>query len=120
MKLQWYMCVFMRLSSLCVRRSERAIKGRIELTDVATERDLNLMFEGIHFVSNGSIYGFAEPNRSVMARPSSRNHFLTHLASPAFTRICVNFLPLYRIMHSMTPHMWSKLSSPHGSQRLCT
>lgn len=108
----------MRPSSLSIRRTERAIKGRIELTDVATKRDLNLVFEGIHFVSNGSIYGFAEPNRSVMLRFSLRNLSLTSLASLAFTRICVNFLLLYRSMHSMQPHMSSKLNFLHGSQRL--
>ncbi|KAF6761571.1 hypothetical protein DFP72DRAFT_1041797 [Ephemerocybe angulata] len=38
------------------------VHGRIELTDVDTAEDLRLEFEGVHFLSNGSIYGFAEPN----------------------------------------------------------
>ncbi|TFK39970.1 hypothetical protein BDQ12DRAFT_629095 [Crucibulum laeve] len=37
------------------------VHGRIEITDVNTSEDLRLEFEGVHFVSNGSIYGFAEP-----------------------------------------------------------
>jgi len=37
-------------------------QGRIELTDANTSEDLRLEFEGVHFVANGSIYGFAEPN----------------------------------------------------------
>ncbi|KAF9461528.1 hypothetical protein BDZ94DRAFT_1196082 [Collybia nuda] len=37
------------------------VHGRIELTDSNTHEDLRLEFEGVHFLSNGSIYGFAEP-----------------------------------------------------------
>ncbi|PPQ90771.1 hypothetical protein CVT25_010160 [Psilocybe cyanescens] len=37
------------------------VHGRIELTDPSEAENLRLEFEGIHFVSNGSIYGFAEP-----------------------------------------------------------
>ncbi|KAH6915843.1 hypothetical protein BKA70DRAFT_1139716 [Coprinopsis sp. MPI-PUGE-AT-0042] len=37
------------------------VHGRIELTDKETEEDLRFDFEGIHFLSKGSIYGFAEP-----------------------------------------------------------
>ncbi|KAH9479483.1 DSC E3 ubiquitin ligase complex subunit 1 [Psilocybe cubensis] len=37
------------------------VHGRIELTDPSEEDNLRLEFEGVHFVSNGSIYGFAEP-----------------------------------------------------------
>ncbi|KAL0955123.1 hypothetical protein HGRIS_004036 [Hohenbuehelia grisea] len=37
------------------------VHGRIEFTDVNTAEDLRLEFEGVHFISNGSIYGFAEP-----------------------------------------------------------
>lgn len=37
------------------------VHGRIELTDAKTSEDLRFEFEGVHFLSNGSIYGFAEP-----------------------------------------------------------
>ncbi|KAF8967642.1 hypothetical protein BDZ97DRAFT_1802585 [Flammula alnicola] len=37
------------------------IHGRIELTAPSDADNLRLEFEGLHFVSNGSIYGFAEP-----------------------------------------------------------
>ncbi|KJA28091.1 hypothetical protein HYPSUDRAFT_34432 [Hypholoma sublateritium FD-334 SS-4] len=43
------------------------IHGRIELTD-SSEEDLRLEFEGIHFVANGSIYGFAEVARHIDIR----------------------------------------------------
>lgn len=36
-------------------------QGKIELTDANTSEDLRLDFEGVHFISNGSMYGFAEP-----------------------------------------------------------
>ncbi|KAG7444427.1 uncharacterized protein BT62DRAFT_987876 [Guyanagaster necrorhizus] len=38
------------------------INGRIELTDENTKEDLKFDFEGVHFMPNGSIYGFAEPS----------------------------------------------------------
>ncbi|KAF8885015.1 hypothetical protein BD779DRAFT_1673890 [Infundibulicybe gibba] len=37
------------------------VHGRIELTDGNTSEDLRLEFEGVHFIADGSIYGFAEP-----------------------------------------------------------
>ncbi|KAJ6581462.1 hypothetical protein B0H19DRAFT_1217673 [Mycena capillaripes] len=37
------------------------IHGKIELTDEHTSEDLRLEFEGIHFISNGTIYALAEP-----------------------------------------------------------
>ena len=37
-------------------------QGRIELTDSENSDNLRLEFQGIHFISNGSIYGFAEPS----------------------------------------------------------
>ncbi|KAJ7180624.1 hypothetical protein C8R46DRAFT_588307 [Mycena filopes] len=37
------------------------IHGKIELTDESISEDLRLEFEGIHFVSNGTIYALAEP-----------------------------------------------------------
>ncbi|KAF9005970.1 hypothetical protein BDQ17DRAFT_1423692 [Cyathus striatus] len=37
------------------------VHGRIELRDVNTAEEFRLDFEGVHFLSNGSIYGFAEP-----------------------------------------------------------
>lgn len=37
-----------------------AMKGRIELSDPDASEDLRLDFDGIHFISNGSIYAFAE------------------------------------------------------------
>ncbi|KAF4593156.1 hypothetical protein EYR38_008868 [Pleurotus pulmonarius] len=36
--------------------------GRIEFTDVNTADELRLEFEAIHFITNGSFYGFALPN----------------------------------------------------------
>ncbi|KAJ7449681.1 hypothetical protein FB451DRAFT_1287670 [Mycena latifolia] len=37
------------------------IHGKIELTDENTAADLRLEFEGIHFISNGTMYALAEP-----------------------------------------------------------
>ncbi|KAJ3503089.1 hypothetical protein NLJ89_g8591 [Agrocybe chaxingu] len=37
------------------------VHGRIELTDPSDSENLRLEFEGVHFIANGSIYGFAEP-----------------------------------------------------------
>ncbi|KAJ7252759.1 hypothetical protein B0H12DRAFT_1117744 [Mycena haematopus] len=37
------------------------VHGKIELTDEHTSEDLKLEFEGIHFISNGTIYALAEP-----------------------------------------------------------
>ncbi|TFK71357.1 hypothetical protein BDN72DRAFT_817637 [Pluteus cervinus] len=44
-------------------RSESAvlIHGKLEVTDQNTSEDLRLEFEGVHFLANGSIYGFAVP-----------------------------------------------------------
>ena len=39
----------------------KCYQGRIEFTDSETSEDLKLEFEAVHFVSNGSLYGFAEP-----------------------------------------------------------
>ncbi|KAF7430683.1 hypothetical protein PC9H_006392 [Pleurotus ostreatus] len=36
--------------------------GRIEFTDINTSDELRLEFEAIHFITNGSFYGFALPN----------------------------------------------------------
>ena len=36
------------------------VKGRIELSEPDASEDLRLDFDGIHFISNGSIYAFAE------------------------------------------------------------
>jgi transmembrane E3 ubiquitin-protein ligase len=41
------------------------LQGRIEFTDANIAEDLRLEFEGVHFVGNGTIYGFAEPSGSV-------------------------------------------------------
>ncbi|KAF8817515.1 hypothetical protein BYT27DRAFT_7199045 [Phlegmacium glaucopus] len=38
------------------------VHGRIELTNPSNSENLRLEFQGIHFISNGSIYGFAEPS----------------------------------------------------------
>ncbi|TFK18973.1 hypothetical protein FA15DRAFT_674849 [Coprinopsis marcescibilis] len=38
------------------------VHGRIELTNKRTSENLRFEFEGVHFLSNGSIYGFAEPS----------------------------------------------------------
>ncbi|KAJ7606163.1 hypothetical protein DFH06DRAFT_1251770 [Mycena polygramma] len=37
------------------------VHGKIELTDGNTSEELRLEFEGIHFISNGTIYALAEP-----------------------------------------------------------
>ncbi|KAG2011698.1 hypothetical protein CC2G_011786 [Coprinopsis cinerea AmutBmut pab1-1] len=37
------------------------VHGRIELVDTDSSKDIHFEFEGVHFLSNGSIYGFAEP-----------------------------------------------------------
>ncbi|KAJ7760513.1 hypothetical protein B0H16DRAFT_1532543 [Mycena metata] len=37
------------------------IHGKIELTDESISEELRLEFEGIHFISNGTIYALAEP-----------------------------------------------------------
>ncbi|KAJ7091331.1 hypothetical protein B0H15DRAFT_930088 [Mycena belliarum] len=39
----------------------RFLQGKIELTDENTAEDLRLEFEGIHFISNGTMYALAEP-----------------------------------------------------------
>ncbi|KAJ7668346.1 hypothetical protein B0H17DRAFT_1209956 [Mycena rosella] len=37
------------------------IHGKIELTDESTSEDLRLEFEGIHIISNGTMYALAQP-----------------------------------------------------------
>jgi hypothetical protein len=37
------------------------MKGHIELMNTNNSEDIRLDFEGVHFVTNGSIYGFAAP-----------------------------------------------------------
>ncbi|KIK08978.1 hypothetical protein K443DRAFT_127958 [Laccaria amethystina LaAM-08-1] len=37
------------------------VHGKIELTDAWTLDDFRLEFEGVHFLANGTIYGFAAP-----------------------------------------------------------
>jgi hypothetical protein len=37
------------------------VHGRIDVRHPATSDDMKLDFEGVHFLANGSIYGFAEP-----------------------------------------------------------
>ncbi|KAG6332659.1 hypothetical protein ID866_6427 [Astraeus odoratus] len=37
------------------------VHGRIDLTDVEGGSETRLEFEGVHFLANGSIYGFARP-----------------------------------------------------------
>ena len=34
----------------------------MEITDANNAEDFRLEFEGVHFVGDGSIYGFAEPS----------------------------------------------------------
>ena len=36
-------------------------KGRIEFIDSSNAEEIRFDFEGIHFLKNGSVYGFAEP-----------------------------------------------------------
>ncbi|KAI0069873.1 hypothetical protein K474DRAFT_1746897, partial [Panus rudis PR-1116 ss-1] len=38
------------------------IHGKVDLTDSKSSEELRLDFDGVHFISNGSIYAFAEPN----------------------------------------------------------
>ena len=56
--------VHVRLSHNYLSRSNpiHVEQGRIELTDPSHSDNLRLEFQGIHFISNGSIYGFAEPS----------------------------------------------------------
>jgi hypothetical protein len=37
-------------------------QGHIELMDTKRSEDIRLDFEGVHFIANGTIYGFAEAN----------------------------------------------------------
>ncbi|KAE9406295.1 hypothetical protein BT96DRAFT_963603 [Gymnopus androsaceus JB14] len=48
-------------SSANVTEDIALIHGRIEFSDASINEDLRLEFEGIHFLKNGTIYGFAEP-----------------------------------------------------------
>ncbi|KAH0836346.1 hypothetical protein J3R83DRAFT_7899 [Lanmaoa asiatica] len=38
------------------------VHGRFDFTDPTCADEMRLEFDGVHFLSNGSIYGFAEPN----------------------------------------------------------
>ena len=56
--------VHVRLSLDCLFVVSRCIvnlQGRIELSNPSDSDNLRLEFEGVHFVSNGSIFGLAEP-----------------------------------------------------------
>ncbi|EIW79060.1 hypothetical protein CONPUDRAFT_107113 [Coniophora puteana RWD-64-598 SS2] len=45
------------------------VHGRVDFFDDDADEEMRLNFEGVHFVSNGSIYGFAEPyTRSIDLR----------------------------------------------------
>lgn len=44
-------------------------QGKVELTNIKTSEDFRLDFEGVHFLSNGSIYGFAVPPTYVILLP---------------------------------------------------
>ncbi|KAF5350946.1 hypothetical protein D9757_013733 [Collybiopsis confluens] len=46
------------------------IHGRIEFSDPHVGEDLRLEFEGVHFIKNGTIFGFAEP-----PGPLTNNHW---------------------------------------------
>jgi hypothetical protein len=48
-------------ASSCLHFFYFCYQGRIELTDAHTKEDFRLEFEGVHFVADGSLYGFAEP-----------------------------------------------------------
>lgn len=37
-------------------------QGKIDFTDPESSEELRLEVDGVHFVSNGSIYAFAEPS----------------------------------------------------------
>lgn len=65
------------------------IRGKVELTNIKTSEDFRLDFEGVHFLSNGSIYGFAVPPtghidiRLLPALvPESVRNLTTHLVEP--------------------------------------
>ncbi|KAJ7281576.1 hypothetical protein C8J57DRAFT_1500270 [Mycena rebaudengoi] len=49
-------------SSKSALRLYMCVRGKIELTDETTSEELRLEFEGIHFISNGTMYAFAEPS----------------------------------------------------------
>lgn len=60
----WFMCVISILAGLLLhaRFLTAFYQGRVELTDSVIAQDLRLEFEGVHFISNGTVYGFAEPS----------------------------------------------------------
>ncbi|TFY77383.1 hypothetical protein EWM64_g6627, partial [Hericium alpestre] len=64
------------------------VHGRIELTDANTADELRFDFEGIHFLKNGSIYGFADPGGVIDIRlipslvPESEQNHTAHLIIP--------------------------------------
>ncbi|KZP30544.1 hypothetical protein FIBSPDRAFT_777298 [Athelia psychrophila] len=68
------------------------IHGHVEFLDSNSSEELRLDFEGIHFVANGSIYGFAEPQgRDIDIRllpsivPSELQNITAHAIVPQLT-----------------------------------
>ena len=43
------------------------LQGKIDFTDPESSEEFRLELDGVHFVSNGSIYAFAEPSGYVVA-----------------------------------------------------
>lgn len=48
--------------SLNLTEEMAVVHGHIELMDTKRSEDIRLDFEGVHFIANGTIYGFAEAN----------------------------------------------------------
>ncbi|KAK0434656.1 hypothetical protein EV421DRAFT_1839657 [Armillaria borealis] len=89
------------------------INGRIELTDENTKDDLKFDFEGVHFIPNGSIYGFAEPSgRNIDIRllpslvPENRKNQTAHFVEPELAsklKKLKNMIDAGVIEHEPTP-----------------
>ncbi|KAK0199252.1 hypothetical protein DFS33DRAFT_1262349 [Desarmillaria ectypa] len=89
------------------------INGRIELTDENTKEDLKFDFEGVHFMPNGSIYGFAEPSgRNIDIRllpslvPEDRKNQTAHFVEPELAsklKKLKNLIDAGVIEHEPTP-----------------
>lgn len=60
-KISWSIMDRAPISVKGVNEKIAMVHGRIDVRHPATSDDMKLDFEGVHFLANGSIYGFAEP-----------------------------------------------------------
>ncbi|KAG2071545.1 hypothetical protein BDR04DRAFT_1098008 [Suillus decipiens] len=60
-KISWSIMDRAPISVKGVTEKIAMVHGRIDVRNPATSDDMKLDFEGVHFLANGSIYGFAEP-----------------------------------------------------------